>query len=87
MKMTNPLLIRCSLAVMATLLVGPPAAHAQNVSVAPANAQATTATSGSDDRRPSTPTFLGDTGIWYVPTAEVLARHTWSIGGDRRGQR
>ena len=39
----------------------------------------------SDETRPATTTFLGDTGIWYVPTAEVLARRTWSAGGDRRG--
>jgi peptidoglycan-associated lipoprotein len=84
MTLRHPLLVRSSLVAMTTLLVGLPA-HAQTLSVAAANAQATTATSDAGDRRPSTPTFLGDTGIWYVPTAEVLPRHTWSIGGDRRG--
>ena len=41
-------------------------------------------TGATDEMRSTTPTFLGDTGIWYVPTAEVLARGAWSIGGGRR---
>ena len=39
----------------------------------------------TDDERPTTTTFLGDTGLWYVPTAEVLRSGTWSVGGNRRG--
>lgn len=39
----------------------------------------------SDVTRPATTTFLGDTGLWYVPTAEVLAHGKWSAGGHRRG--
>ena len=29
--------------------------------------------------------FLGDTGLWFVPTAEVLAHGKWSVTGYRRG--
>jgi len=35
--------------------------------------------------RPGTTTFYGDTGLWFVPTAEVLARGKWSVTGYRRG--
>jgi outer membrane protein OmpA-like peptidoglycan-associated protein len=35
--------------------------------------------------RPATTTFFGDTGLWYVPTAEVLADGRWSASGYRRG--
>jgi outer membrane protein OmpA-like peptidoglycan-associated protein len=35
--------------------------------------------------RPATTTFYGDTGLWFVPTAEVLAHGKWSVTGYRRG--
>jgi peptidoglycan-associated lipoprotein len=35
--------------------------------------------------RPATTTFFGDTGIWYVPTGEVLGKGQWSTSGYRRG--
>jgi outer membrane protein OmpA-like peptidoglycan-associated protein len=44
-----------------------------------------TQSSGSDDRRPATTTFFGDTGLWFVPTAEVLAHGKWSVSAYRRG--
>src|SRR5947207_13839732 len=37
------------------------------------------------DTRPATTTFFGDTGLWFVPTAEVLAHGKWSVSGYRRG--
>ncbi len=38
-----------------------------------------------EDRRPATTTFFGDTGLWFVPTGEVLPAGMWSISGYRRG--
>jgi outer membrane protein OmpA-like peptidoglycan-associated protein len=35
--------------------------------------------------RPATTTFFGDTGIWYVPTGEVLGNGKWSASVYRRG--
>jgi outer membrane protein OmpA-like peptidoglycan-associated protein len=35
--------------------------------------------------RPATTTFLGDTGLWFVPTGEVLGAGQWSVSGYRRG--
>jgi outer membrane protein OmpA-like peptidoglycan-associated protein len=35
------------------------------------------------DVRPATTTFLGDTGLWYVPTGEILPARKWSISAYR----
>jgi len=46
----------------------------------------TSSTSGSPEAtRPATTTFSGDTGLWFVPTAEVLPHKQWSGSGYRRG--
>jgi len=48
--------------------------------------QSTAATdTPTDETRPATTTFFGDTGLWFVPTAEVLAHGKWSVSGYRRG--
>ena len=44
-----------------------------------------TTTDTTADTRPATTTFYGDTGLWFVPTAEVLAHGKWSVTGYRRG--
>jgi outer membrane protein OmpA-like peptidoglycan-associated protein len=41
--------------------------------------------SSDEPTRPATTTFLGDTGLWYVPTAEVLGKGKWSTSVYRRG--
>lgn len=35
------------------------------------------------ERRPATTTFLGDTGLWFVPTGEVLPRGAVSLSAHR----
>jgi peptidoglycan-associated lipoprotein len=35
------------------------------------------------ETRPATTTVYGDTGLWYVPTGEVLPRGRWSVSGYR----
>ena len=42
-----------------------------------------TMTSDDVQTRPATTTFMGDTGLWYVPTGEVLPRKKWSISAYR----
>src|SRR6058998_186363 len=37
------------------------------------------------ETRLATTTFFGDTGLWFVPTGEVLASGKWSVSGYRRG--
>ena len=47
--------------------------------------QTTTSASSGDavETRPATTTFMGDTGLWYVPTGEVLPRKKWSMSAYR----
>jgi outer membrane protein OmpA-like peptidoglycan-associated protein len=35
--------------------------------------------------RLATTTFAGDTGLWYVPSGEILPHGQWSVSGYRRG--
>jgi peptidoglycan-associated lipoprotein len=44
-----------------------------------------TAPAEAAETRPATTTFNGDTGLWYVPTAEVLGKGQWSTSVYRRG--
>ena len=67
----------------ACALLAVPAA-AQNTPPATAQTSAT-ADSSAPDMRPATTTFFGDTGLWFVPTAEVLPDGKWSASGYRRG--
>lgn len=63
-----------------TRLAGPVVALA----LAAASASAQTSTPQTDSAtRPAFATADGDTGLWYVATAEVLARGTWSASGYR----
>ncbi len=45
--------------------------------------QAPPPTAAAAETRPATTTFLGDTGLWYVPTAEILPRKKWSMSAYR----
>src|SRR4051794_34711653 len=60
------------------------AANAQTP--APTTSQPPATSSDTDNAtRPATTTFFGDTGIWFVPTGEVLGRGKWSTSVYRRG--
>jgi outer membrane protein OmpA-like peptidoglycan-associated protein len=45
----------------------------------------TASSASTDNTRPATTTFFGDTGLWFVPTAEVLPDGQYSVSGYRRG--
>src|SRR5262245_17605150 len=62
-----------------------PAAIACALFAATASAQTTSTESSDAAVRPAFATSEGDTGLWYVPTAEVLARGTWSLSAYRVG--
>ena len=66
--------------VVAAAVLSAVAAGAQTPST-----QTNSAASSDASTRPATTTFLGDTGLWFVPTAEVLAHGKWSVSGYRRG--
>jgi outer membrane protein OmpA-like peptidoglycan-associated protein len=69
-----------SIPFLALVLTLPTVAAAQQLQPPPAQT-----TTGDADLRPGTTTFFGDTGLWYVPTAEILASGHWSVSGYRRG--
>src|SRR5215467_8272393 len=72
--------------VLATALLTPSFALAQTPTQAkpPAQTKTPPATStSSSDVRPATTTFMGDTGLWNVPTAEVLPDKKWSLSAYR----
>ncbi|HEX5476151.1 MAG TPA: hypothetical protein VFX12_15945, partial [Vicinamibacterales bacterium] len=53
---------------------------------APALAQTPAAAAPSSttpDTRPATTTFMGDTGLWMVPTGEVLPARRFSVSAYR----
>jgi outer membrane protein OmpA-like peptidoglycan-associated protein len=45
----------------------------------------TSSSEAAEETRPATTTFFGDTGLWFVPTGEVLGHGKWSVSGYRRG--
>src|SRR4029453_17861564 len=76
--------VACTLALTATV------AHAQSGASAPTAGQTSSTAqpppgTPTMDVRPATNTFFGDTGIWFVPTAEIFAAKKWSVSGYRRG--
>ena len=76
---------RVAVACVLALVVAA-SASAQSGSSGTSTGQSTTATqtqsssTTTDDTRPATTTFFGDTGLWFVPTGEVLPNITVSIG-------
>src|SRR5262245_42349563 len=50
-----------------------------------ATTQTPSSSAPPEETRPATTTFFGDTGLWFVPTGEVLGHGKWSASGYRRG--
>ncbi|HET7618943.1 MAG TPA: hypothetical protein VFK20_10570, partial [Vicinamibacterales bacterium] len=78
------------LAVSVSAAAQPSASGAPSSQQPPTAAQQTPAPQPPDqtavstgDTRPATTTFMGDTGLWYVPTGEVLPARKWSISAYR----
>ena len=49
----------------------------------PALAQSSGAQAPPTDTRPATTSATGDTGLWFVPTAETLPARNWSLSAYR----
>src|SRR5260221_5978575 len=49
------------------------------------SAQSSDSAASAPAVRPATTTFFGDTGLWYVPTGEILGNGKWSGSVYRRG--
>jgi hypothetical protein len=79
------MLKRVAMAMVATLVVSVAAsaqtsgsAQGQTSSAASQAAQQPVSTNPDYDVRPATTTPMGDTGLWFVPTAEILPAKRWS---------
>ena len=59
------------------------AAGAQTTSTAATQTSSTTSQSSDASTRPATTTYFGDTGLWFVPTAEVVPHGRFSVSGYR----
>ncbi len=86
------LLSRCSTLTAIGLFLFTSAAHAQGTTdpqSGPSTASTTTpsssssSSSSSTSTRPATTTVGGDTGLWFVPTGEVLPSKSWSFSLSR----
>src|SRR5215813_2589240 len=75
--------MRQALAAGVLALTAAGSAAAQTPSQTPAAPAKPAAATSSTDTRPATTTFLGDTGLWSVPTAEVLPDRKWSVSAYR----
>jgi outer membrane protein OmpA-like peptidoglycan-associated protein len=53
------------------------------VAAAPAGAQTTSGGQAAVETRPATTTTSGDTGLWFVPTGEILPARNWSLSAYR----
>jgi outer membrane protein OmpA-like peptidoglycan-associated protein len=49
----------------------------------PAEQQPAPAAATPVETRPGTTTFMGDTGLWFVPTGDVLPARRWSVSAYR----
>src|SRR5262245_44336894 len=80
---------RCMALTAACLLwAGAAGAQTSSNASAPASQSSTSQSpppSSDSATRPATTTFYGDTGLWYVPTAEILPNGKFSVSGYRRG--
>src|SRR5688500_14474078 len=74
-----------SMGFTAPLLLWALAAGAQTTPTTTTSPSQPSTSQSSDATRPATTTFFGDTGIWYVPTGEILPAGKWSVSGYRRG--
>ena len=72
-------------AISAVTLLSASIAGAQSNPSPTSNQQPASTTGSNESSRPATTTFYGDTGLWYVPTAEILPHGQFSAGGYRRG--
>jgi outer membrane protein OmpA-like peptidoglycan-associated protein len=73
---------------MVVTLSGVTVASAQSPAAgqAPSTPSTTAATPPAEptgETRPATTTFMGDTGLWFVPTGEVLPARKWSASAYR----
>ena len=74
---------RLSWALLLAMVAAPSAAQAQGSTTQTAVTQDEVVLQGDTTPRPALPTHFGDTGLWFVPTAETLPGGRWSFSAFR----
>lgn len=77
--------VACVLTLAVAVTAGAQPATSVTATAVNTQGSATSSDSRATEPRPASTTFFGDTGLWFVPTAEVLAHGKWSASGYRRG--
>jgi hypothetical protein len=77
--------LACAVAVNASAQSGPSGTSTDQSQSGSQTASSSANTPPPMETRPATNTFFGDTGLWFVPTAEVLPDGKWSGSVYRRG--
>jgi len=75
----------CVLALGMSTVAGAQTGSSGTAAPATQATESQSSTSTAGETRPATTTFYGDTGIWFVPTGEVLPGGQVSVSGYRRG--
>src|SRR3990172_8820392 len=74
-----------SVSTLTACMLWATAAGAQTTPTTTTPSTPTASQSAEASTRPATTTFFGDTGLWFVPTAEVLPSGKVSASAYRRG--
>jgi hypothetical protein len=61
----------------------PPAGQQPATKQPATTGQQSSSSSTATETRPATTTFMGDTGLWFVPTADILPAKKWSFSAYR----
>src|SRR5262245_14476595 len=61
-------------------------AAAQTAATPSPAVQASSSSSDAGSTRPATPTYYGDTGLWFVPTGETLPKKKFSFSVFRSNE-
>src|SRR5581483_9234377 len=83
--MARRVAVACALTLLVSAVANAESGTSGTSTEQNASATQTASSQATDEARPATTTFFGDTGLWFVPTAEVLAHGKWSVSGYRRG--
>src|SRR5215831_4015547 len=72
-----------NVSLLSVLLVAPTWVFAQTPQTPPQPSSGGSSGSSNTETRSATATTSGDTGLWYVPTGEVLRDKMWSVSFQR----
>ena len=82
-RVAMAMIVALASAAAASAQTGTTGATGQTPATSQTTADQQPATAMTVETRPATTTFRGDTGLWFVPTGEVLPAGRWSVSAYR----